>query len=62
MKPKIICHIMSSVDGRLLNERWTEPYDGTPATALLQVYASIGRDLDTDAWMFGKNTLRAIFP
>jgi 5-amino-6-(5-phosphoribosylamino)uracil reductase len=53
---------MSSVDGRLLNERWTEPYDGTPATALLQVYASIGRDLDTDAWMFGKNTLRAIFP
>ncbi|WP_417126303.1 dihydrofolate reductase family protein [Paraprevotella clara] len=62
MKPKIICHIMSSVDGRLLNERWTEPYDGTPASALLQVYASIGRELGTDAWMFGKNTLRAIFP
>ena len=53
---------MSSVDGRLRNERWTEPYDGTPATALLQVYASIGRELGTDAWMFGKNTLRAIFP
>ena len=53
---------MSSVDGRLLNERWTEPYDGTPASALLQVYASIGRELGTDAWMFGKNTLRAIFP
>ena len=53
---------MSSVDGRLLNERWTEPYDGTPASALLQVYASIGRELGTDAWMFGKNTLRTIFP
>ena len=53
---------MSSVDGRLLNERWTEPYDGTPASALLQVYASIGRELGTDAWMFGKNTLRAILP
>lgn len=53
---------MSSVDGRLLNERWTEPYDGTPASALLQVYASIDRELGTDAWMFGKNTLRAIFP
>ena len=53
---------MISVDGRLLNERWTEPYDGTPASALLQVYASIGRELGTDAWMFGKNTLRAIFP
>ena len=53
---------MSSVDGRLLNDRWTEPYDGTPASALLQVYASIGRELGTDAWMFGKNTIRAIFP
>lgn len=62
MKPKIICHIMSSVDGRLLNDRWTEPYDGTPASDLLQVYASIGSELSTDAWMFGKNTLRAIFP
>lgn len=62
MKPKIICHIMSSVDGRLLNDRWSEPFDGTPASALLQVYAAIGRELGTDAWMFGKNTLRAAFP
>lgn len=61
MKPKIICHIMSSVDGRLLNDRWTEPFDGTPASDLLQVYAAIGRGLGTDAWMFGKNTLRAAF-
>lgn len=53
---------MSSVDGRLLNSRWTEPYDGTPASDLLQVYTSIGRELGTDAWMFGKNTLRAVFP
>lgn len=53
---------MSSVDGRLLNDRWSEPFDGTPASALLQVYAAIGRELGTDAWMFGKNTLRAAFP
>ena len=52
---------MSSVDGRLLNDRWTEPFDGTPASALLQVYAAIGRELGTDAWMFGKNTVRAVF-
>lgn len=62
MKPKIICHIMSSVDGRLLDSRWSEPFDGTPASALLQVYAAIGRELDTDAWMFGKKTVRAAFP
>ncbi|MCM1168475.1 MAG: dihydrofolate reductase family protein [Bacteroides sp.] len=62
MIPKVICHIMSSVDGRLLNERWTEPFDGAPASDLLKVYAAIGRELNTDAWMFGKNTLRAVFP
>ena len=62
MKPKIICHIMSSVDGRLLNNRWSEPFGGVPASAPLQVYASIGRELGTDAWMFGKNTLCAMFP
>lgn len=52
---------MSSVDGRLLNDRWTEPFDGTPASDLLQVYAAVGHELGTDAWMFGKNTLRAAF-
>lgn len=52
---------MSSVDGRLLNSRWTEPFDSTPASDLLQVYASIGHELGTDAWMYGKNTLRAAF-
>ena len=60
MKPKIICHIMSSVDGRLIDGRWTAPYEAEYGD-LLKVYASIGRELNTDAWMFGKNTVRAIF-
>lgn len=60
--PRVICHIMSSVDGRLLNARWSEPFGGTSATAFFEIYASIGRELGTDAWMFGKNTLRAVFP
>lgn len=45
---------MSSVDGRLLNDRWTPPFDGTPASKPLEVYAALGRELNTDAWMFGK--------
>ena len=57
MNPKINCHIMSSVDGRLLTERWTEPFKGKSKGELMGVYASLGRKLDTDAWMFGKNTL-----
>ena len=58
MNPKIICHIMSSVDGRLLTERWTEPFNGMSKGELMGVYAAIGRKLNADAWMFGKNTLQ----
>ena len=51
---------MSSVDGRLIDGRWTAPYEAEHGD-LLKVYAAIGRELNTDAWMFGKNTVRAIF-
>lgn len=49
---------MSSVDGRLLTERWTEPFNGKSKGELMGVYAAIGRKLNADAWMFGKNTLQ----
>lgn len=53
---------MSSVDGRLLPDRWTPPFDGTDPAALFKEYAAIGRKLGTDAWMFGKATTREKFP
>ena len=52
---------MSSVDGRLIDGRWTAPYEAERSD-LLKGYAAIGRELNTDAWMFGKNTLRDLFP
>lgn len=62
MKPKVICHIMGSVDGRVLVERWSKPFGGTPLTSLLKTYSEIGSQLGTDAWTFGKNTITEIFP
>lgn len=62
MTPKVICHIMSSVDGRLLPGRWTAPFDGTNPSELFKEYAAIGKSLGTDAWMFGKTTTREAFP
>lgn len=62
MIPKVICHIMSSVDGRLLAGRWTAPFDGTNPSELFKEYAAIGQSLGTDAWMFGKATTREVFP
>lgn len=61
-KPEVICHIMGSVDGRVLVHRWSEPFGGTPKMELLKVYSEIGKTLDTDAWTFGKNTITEIFP
>ncbi|MCM1312050.1 MAG: dihydrofolate reductase family protein [Bacteroides sp.] len=62
MMPKVICHIMSSVDGRLLPRRWTAPFDGTNPSELFKEYAAIGQNLCTDAWMFGKATTKEVFP
>ena len=61
MKPKVICHIMGSVDGKVLVERWSKPYGDTPMTDLLKTYSQIGSQLGTDAWTFGKNTITEIF-
>lgn len=53
---------MGSVDGRLLSSHWTPPFDGTEAGKLFGEYAAIGRQLGTDAWMFGKATTCEAFP
>lgn len=62
MKPKVICHIMASVDGHIQVERWTAPADGAAKSDLMKTYSEIGQVLCTDAWTFGKNTVRDIFP
>lgn len=61
MRPKVICHVMSSVDGRLINSRWTKPFDGKPQGTLIAEYAKAGQELDTDAWMFGLTTVKEGF-
>lgn len=62
MKPEVICHIMSSVDGRLLPSRWTPPFDGTEPSKLFKQYAAAAQQLGADAWMFGKATAREVLP
>lgn len=62
MKPKVICHIMSSVDGKILVDRWSAPSGESSKGELMGEYARIGKDLHTDAWTFGKNTITEIFP
>lgn len=63
MKPEIICHMISTVDGRLITDRWTGPYDGKNKDEVMQPYFTISDELGGDAWMIGRITLqRHYFP
>lgn len=62
MIPQIICHIMASVDGKVDNSRWTAPYEGYDSAEIMAQYRAIGQRLETDAWLFGTNTVKQFFP
>lgn len=54
MKPRVICHMMSSLDGRIITSRWgtkpnTKEYETTAAT------------FDSQAWLCGRVTLEKDF-
>ncbi|HEU4324529.1 MAG TPA: RibD family protein [Roseiflexaceae bacterium] len=50
MKPYVICHMMSSVDGRILPDRWH------PAVEDRGVYERLHNKLAGDAWLVGRVT------
>ncbi|HEY0944040.1 MAG TPA: dihydrofolate reductase family protein [Opitutaceae bacterium] len=57
MRPKVICHMMSSIDGRLLPDRWTAPAGGVDRTALFRHYDEIAARLPADGWLVGRKTM-----
>lgn len=62
MRPKVICHIMTSVDGRLLPDRWSDPIENVSKMDCLKSYSALSSSMGTDAWMFGKGTTIEQFP
>jgi riboflavin biosynthesis pyrimidine reductase len=50
MKPYVICHMMSSVDGRILPGRWH------PSVEDRGVYERLHDELGCDAWLVGRVT------
>ncbi|WP_295810072.1 hypothetical protein [uncultured Apibacter sp.] len=57
MKPTIICHMMSSVDGRLAADRWTPSFDGIEQDKMYNPYYKTEEELGGYAWMIGNNTI-----
>ncbi len=53
MKPYVICHMVSSVDGRILNSRW-RPKGANSGN----LFERLHEELDGDAWLVGRVTGR----
>ena len=60
MRPKIICHMTSSIDGRLLVDRWTAPATGIDAPTLRSHYDQVASRFDSDGWIVGRTTMEEI--
>lgn len=54
MSLKIICHMISSVDGRLLPARWTEPAQPLDVT---EVYETAASSFPADGWLIGRASM-----
>lgn len=58
MRPRIICHMVSSVDGRLLVDRWTPTTAGTALDTVLPIYDEAAERLGADGWIVGRASMQ----
>jgi riboflavin biosynthesis pyrimidine reductase len=60
MRPKIICHMVSSIDGRLHPSRFTVPASGVDKARLRQHYDEVSARFGAQGWMCGRVTMEEI--
>lgn len=56
MKPYIICHMMSSIDGHALTDGWDRPFKKSAG----ELYESLAKQFKFDAWICGRITMQEI--
>jgi riboflavin biosynthesis pyrimidine reductase len=57
MKPHVICHMLSPLDGRLIVDAWA-PEDSDLYKGVLAEYQRLHNDFKADAWLAGTNTMK----
>ena len=57
MRPQIVCHMMSSIDGRLIGERWSPHFSGKTLDEATASYFDVSLELQAQAWMIGRKTV-----
>ncbi|TXN04885.1 RibD family protein [Methylobacterium sp. WL64] len=58
MRPRIICHMVSSVDGRLHPSRYTVPAAGVDGARLRRHYDEVSARFEAQGWMIGRVTMQ----
>ena len=59
MKPHLVCHMIVSLDGRILPSRWTQSPDGE-RSEWSSAYSAIHERLDVQGWIVGRVTMAEI--
>jgi len=57
MRPTIICHMGTSIDGGLHPSRFTRPAAGVSAEALRRHYEAVHDRFEADGWIVGRVTM-----
>ena len=60
MKTKVICHMITTIDGRLQVERYSKLFNSENQNFGLETYLNLHLKIDADAWMMGKGTVQAM--
>jgi riboflavin biosynthesis pyrimidine reductase len=53
MKPHIVCHMIVSLDGRILTSRWSRSPDGSRAD-WSETYGAVNDELEVQGWIVGR--------
>lgn len=56
MKPYVICHMMSSIDGHALTDGWDRPFK----KAAGELYEKLAQTFEFDGWICGRTTMEEI--
>ena len=59
MRPKITCHMVTSLDGRLHPDRWTDPVGGRIGDLIDKHYDATAECLEAGGWIAGRKTMAA---
>ena len=58
MRPQVICHMMSSVDGKLDTDRYTQPFDGKCFDQVSSVYFDVSSRFEAQAILIGRKAVQ----